>query len=520
MVAAGMERGLPAVNTLRRSMPGDANSTLTRRRLIQTGSAGAAAAALATAGPAAAATTKPKPRHADVIVVGAGYAGLTAAHRVAAAGKSVIVLEARNRVGGRSYNHPLPGGEWTELGATFVGPTQDHVIGLAKEMDVGLFPTYDEGNNVYRQDGMNLEYSDTGPLGTAPPDPTVLADVTLTVAQLDDMSTKVPIDAPWTAQSAVEWDSQSLQTWIENNTTPNPRFRDLIQIATEPIFGAEARQLSLLYVLFYIAASGNEKNPGTFERNFNTRGGAQQQRMLGGTQLVPIRLARRLGKKHVLLNAPARRIVQTKTGVRVESDNFDATGKRVILAVPPPLLRRIGFQPALPETRRQLTKNMPMGFLMKAEVFYDKPFWRAKGLTGQGLSDEGPITATFDISPLDGKPGILMCFIGGDRGKTFAKQSAAARRSAVLKSLAQLYGSEALKPTEYLEFSWVTQPWTRGCPVSLLAPKTLLRFGSAMRKPVGRIHWAGTETSTFWCGYLDGATRSGERAAAEVLEQI
>jgi monoamine oxidase len=501
-------------------MTRDENSGLTRRKLIQAGGAGAVAATLATAAPAGAATKRPKPRHADVIVVGAGYAGLTAAYRIAKAGKSVLVLEARNRVGGRSYNHELPGGEWTELGATFVGPTQDHVIGLAKEVGVGLFPTYDVGNNVYRQDGMNLEFSDTGPLGAAPPDPTVIPDIALAVAQLDDMSTKVPIDAPWTAQSAVEWDSQSLETWIENNTTPNPRFRDLIQIATEPIFGAEARELSLLYTLFYIAASGNEQNPGTFERNFNTRGGAQQQRMLGGTQLVPIRLAKRLGKSHVLLGAPARRIVQTKSGVRVESDNFSATGKRVIVAVPPPLLRRIGFEPALPETRRQLTRHMPLGFLMKAEVFYETPFWRAKGLTGQGLSDEGPITATFDISPPDGKPGILMCFIGGDRGRSFAKQSASARRAAVLKSLAQLFGNEALKPKEYLEFTWVTQPWTRGAPVSVLAPKTLLKFGSAMRKPVGRIHWAGTETSTFWCGYMDGATRSGKRAAAEVLERI
>jgi monoamine oxidase len=334
------------------------------------------------------------------------------------------------------------------------------------------------------------------------------------------MSTKVPLDAPWTAQSAEEWDSQSLYTWVKNNSTASPRFMDLLQIATEPIFGAEARDISLLYTLFYIAASGNEQNPGTFERNFNTRGGAQQQRMLGGTQLVPIRLAKRLGKKHVLLGAPARRIFQSKTGIRVESDNFSVYGKRVIVAVPPPLAQRIEYHPILPQTRRQLVQHMPMGTLLKAEVFYSKPFWRAKGLTGQGLSDEGPITATFDISPPDGRPGILMGFIGGDRARRFQVMSAAARRQAVLKSLAQLYGPEALKPTDYLEFSWVTQKWTRGCPVSVLAPKTLLRFGSALRKPVGRIHWAGTETSTYWCGYLDGATRSGERAAAEVLDRF
>jgi monoamine oxidase len=500
----------------------DQAPTYTRRRVIQAGTAAAVGAGLASAGPVAALTNNRTRRRADVVVVGAGYAGLTAAHRLAAAGKSVIVVEARNRVGGRTLNHRLPGGEWSELGATFVGPTQDHVIRLAKEMGVGLFNTYDQGNNVYRQDGTNLEYSDTSPLGIAPPDPAALPDVVATVAQLDDMSTKVPIDAPWTAQSAVEWDSQTIETWLKNNTsyTVNPRFRDLIQIATEPIFGAEARQLSLLYVLFYIAASGNEKNPGTFERNFNTRGGAQQQRMLGGTQLVAIRLAKELGKSNVLLGAPARRIVQSRTGVRVETDLLDVSGKHVVVATPPPLAGAIQYSPTLPAMRRNLTARMPMGYLMKAEVFYPKPFWRANGMTGQGLSDEGPITATFDISPPDGTPGILMCFIGGDRAKKFAKLSASARRAAVLKSLSQLYGAPALKPSEYLEFTWVTQRWTGGCPVSLLAPTTLLRFGAALRRPVGRIHWAGTETSTFWNGYMDGAVRSGERAAAEILDRI
>jgi monoamine oxidase len=497
-------------------MTADGHSTYTRRRLIQTGAAGAAAAALTGAAPVDARKRK---RTADVIVVGAGYAGLTAAHKVAAAGRSVIVLEARNRVGGRTLNHHLPGKEWSELGATFVGPTQDHVKALAKEMGVGLFPTYDDGQNVYRQDGINTMYSDTTPLGTAPPDALADADVALTVEQFDSMAATVPIDAPWTAQSAVEWDSQTLEDWAKNNTSysVNPHFRELVQIATEPIFGAEARQLSLLYVLFYIAASGNEHNPGTFERNFNTRGGAQQQRMLGGTQLVAIRLARHLGKAHVLLGAPARRIFQSTTGVRVESDDFSVHGKHVIVATPPPLAGRIEYHPGLPSRRTKLVQHSPMGTLLKAEIFYKKPFWRDQGLTGQGLSDEGPITATFDITPPDGSPGILMGFIGGDRARKFQREPPAARRKAVLTELSHLYGSEALKPTEYLEFSWVTQRWTRGCPVSLLAPGTLLKYGPALRKPVGRIHWAGTETSTYWNGYMDGAVRSGERAAAEVL---
>ncbi|MFL5782660.1 MAG: flavin monoamine oxidase family protein [Thermoleophilaceae bacterium] len=496
-------------------------ASYTRRRAIQAGTAAAAVAGLAGTAPAQGATRRRRARHADVVVVGAGYAGLTAAHQIAAAGKSVIVMEARNRVGGRAFNHELPGGKWSELGATFVGPTQDHVIRLAKQMGVKLFNTYDKGQNVYRQDGQNLNYSDTGPLGTAPPDPVVLPDVVKTVAQLDEMSTSVPVDAPWTAQSAPDWDSQTLYTWAKANSSGSPRFMDLLKIATEPIFGAEARDVSLLFTLFYIAASGNEKNPGTFERNFNTRGGGQQQRMIGGTQIVPIRLANRLGTKHVLLNAPARKIVQKKGGgVRVDSDKLSVSGKRVIVAVPPPLAGRIRYEPKLPNNRDQLTQRMPMGTLIKVEIFYDKPFWRADGLTGQGLSDEGPISATFDISPPDGKPGILMGFIGGDRARLWQSQPPKVRRARVLDELAKLYGPAARKPKDYLEFSWISEVWTRGCPVSVLGPGTLLEFGPSIRRPCGRIHWAGTETSTYWNGYMDGAVRSGERAAAEVLREI
>jgi monoamine oxidase len=498
----------------------EGSSSYTRRRLIQTGTAGAVAAGVAGAGPAEAKTAPSRPRKADVIVVGAGYAGLTAAYRLAARGKSVIVMEARRRVGGRAFNHNLPGGKWSELGATFVGPTQDRVLAITKAMGVKLFDTYDTGNNIYRAGGTNMPFSDTGPLGSAPPDPLVLADVTASVAQLDQMSTSVPVDAPWTAQSAEDWDSQTLYTWAKNNSSGSQRFMNLLQIATEPIFGAEARDVSLLFTLFYIAASGNESNPGTFERNFDTRGGAQQWRMVGGTQLVPLRLAKHLGARRILLNSPARRIVQSRGSVRVDSDKVSVQGKHVIVAIPPPLAGRIRYEPGLPQNRDQLTQRMPMGTLIKAEVFYDTPFWRADGLTGQGLSDEGPITATFDISPPDGKPGILMGFIGGDRARSFQALSPAKRRQAVLAELAKLFGPKALKPKDYLEFSWVTETWTRGCPVSVLGPGTLLELGPAIRKPVGRIHWAGTETSTYWNGYLDGAVRSGERAAAEVLGHI
>jgi len=192
-------------------------------------------------------------------------------------------------------------------------------------------------------------------------------------------------------------------------------------------------------------------------------------------------------------------------------------GQQVIVAVPPTLAGRIEYDPPLPPLRDQLVQHMPQGSLMKFEAIYPTPFWRAAGLTGQVVSESGPIKVTFDTSPADGSFGVMMGFIGGHEARVWENASDTDRQAAALQNLALYFGSQALHPSEIVEFNWSTEVWNRGCPVSVLAPGTLLDFGAALREPVGRIHWAGTETSTFWNGYMDGAVRSGERAAAEVL---
>src|SRR5437870_527383 len=242
---------------------------ITRRGLIGGAAAGAAIAALPKSGRAAV-------RSANVSVVGAGVAGLTAAREIVKAGRSVIVLEARDRVGGRVLNQPLDIGDYAELGGMFTGPTQDHIQALAAAVGVGTFPTYNTGNNVFFGPRGREEFPNNTPFGTAPPDPVVAGDIAASVAQLDQMSQSVPVDSPWTSSSAEQWDRQTLDTWLRANTSGNDEFMAVVSAATEAIFGCEARELSLLYTLFYIAASGNEQNPGTFERNFHTRGGAQE----------------------------------------------------------------------------------------------------------------------------------------------------------------------------------------------------------------------------------------------------
>jgi monoamine oxidase len=292
----------------------------TRRRLIQAGATTAAAGAVAAAPAQAAKRTRPR-RKADVIVVGAGLSGLQATRRVRAAGKSVLVLEAQNRVGGRTLNEDVGGGEVANLGGTFIGPTQDHIAAIVKELGIGTFPTYNTGNNVFvRSDGRRETFASNTPIfGTAPADPEIAADIALVVAQLDSMAAELDVKQPWAHPNAATWDSQTLDSWIRQNSTGNKEFLDLVSAACEPIFGAEAREISLLYTLFYIASSGNEQNTGTFERNFNTQGGGQETRIEGGAQLISIKMAKQLGKR-VILNAPVRRIDQGRFGVHVWTD--------------------------------------------------------------------------------------------------------------------------------------------------------------------------------------------------------
>jgi monoamine oxidase len=492
---------------------GSRSKGITRRRLIGTAAAGATTIALPATSRAA---TAGGSRAADVVVVGAGLAGLTAAREVAKAGRSVIVLEARDRVGGRVLNHSIGSGDYAELGGMFIGPTQDRMKALATEVSVGTFPTYNTGNNVFWANGRRLEYPSDTPFGTAPPDPVVAGDIALAVTQLDEMSKNVPVDSPWSSSSAEEWDRQTLDTWLREHTSGSAEFMAVTSAATEAIFGCEPRDLSLLYTLFYIAASGDEQNAGTFERNFNTAGGAQENRFIGGAQTVPLRVASQLGKK-IVLSAPVHRIEQSSSGVTVLSDTVTVTGKRVIVAIPPTLAGRIRYEPALPPLRDQLTQHMPQGTMMKFEAIYDKPFWRDKGLSGQVVSENGPVKVTFDTSPQDGTPGIMMGFIGGHEARAWQNRPADERRAAALRNLANYFGDEALNPSQVVEFNWSTEVWNRGCPVAVLAPGTLIDFGAALRTPVGRVHWAGTETSTYWNGYMDGAVRSGERAAQEVL---
>ena len=331
------------------------------------------------------------------------------------------------------------------------------------------------------------------------------------------MASQVPVHAPWEAPQAAAWDEQSVQTWMDANlATDGGRF--LVNVALEPLLGIAPAEPSLLFLLWYIACAGNETTRGTLERLVGTGGGAQETHFVGGSALIPVRMARQLGKR-VVLDAPVRRIVQGGRGVRVESERMSVRAKLAIVAVPPPLTDQIEFDPQVPG-RQQLGMRMPMGVLNKVAAVYDKPFWRAQGLSGQAVSDRGPGRTTFDVSPPDGSRGVLLAFVGADDARAWQAKRSADLFKAVLRRFATYFGNEALKPRGQAVMFWPLDPWARGGPTAYTTPGVLTRYGPALTTPFRRIHWAGAETASYWRGYMDGAVRSGERAAREVLDRL
>ena len=448
-------------------------------------------------------------KSADVLVVGAGLAGLTAARAVAEAGRSVLVLEARDRVGGRVVNADLGNGDIVEMGGEFAGPTQDRSLALAAELGIGTFPTYDTGLKVLHLAGKRGTYS-----GDIPRlNPLVLADVGQAQARLEAMAKKVPTDAPWTAAKAGAWDSQTFETWIRRNTASRST-RALLGLTAEAVFAAEPADLSLLHLLFY-AHSG-----GSMQQLIATTDGAQQDRFTGGSALIAEHQASRLSAGTVMLNAAVHSISFANGEVTAGTAAGQFNGKRIIVTVPPHLAGRIEYEPSLPLARQQLTQRAPMGSVIKCQVVYDEPFWRAEGLSGQAIGDGEGSRIVFDNSPPGGSPGVLLAFVEGDEARRLSPESAEVRRAAVVASMTRYFGPKAAKPAGYLELDWQQERWTGGCYGTLFGPNVWTKYGPALSAPVGPVHWAGTETSPVWCGYMDGAVRSGERAAAAVLAEL
>jgi monoamine oxidase len=443
---------------------------------------------------------------ADVVVVGAGLAGLAAARTLAAAGVAVVVLEARGRVGGRVVNADIGDGKVVELGGQFFGPTHRRFAELARSLGIAAFPTFDRGDRLIELRGMTTRYGGDIPRVALP----ALLDFAQARWRLNRMARAVPLGTPWMARKADAWDAQTVASWARRNVR-TAQGRALFELAVRMVWAAEPYELSLLHALSYVRGAG------TLDELMTTAGGAQQDRIVGGSQRLAARLADDLAGR-IRFDAPVRRLEWREDRVEAIAEEVTVAARRAVIAVPPPLVTRIAFEPPLPQDRDQLAQRMAQGSVTKCIAVYDEPFWRSDGLSGQASSTTPPIGATFDNSPPDGKPGVLLGFSVGRAARELARLPAGERRARVLERFVALFGPKARSARQYLEKDWTADPWSRGCYFGVTPPGALTSFPWELRSAIGPLHWAGAETAGEWYGSMDGAIRSGERAAAEILE--
>ncbi len=445
------------------------------------------------------------PASADVVVVGAGFAGLTAARELVKLGHDVVVLEGRARVGGRSSTTTIANIP-VDLGGTFVGPTQDAVLALAKELGCERAPTHNRGKNLIRWRGRVKSYRSTIPKLSI----IELLDVSRIQWRFERVCRRVPVEAPWTSPIAEILDSKTMDEWLRY-VHASASTRDLMAVMARVTWGCEPEEISMLHAVRYVKAAGG------LGRMLDVEGGAQQERFPQGTQQIALRMAEELGER-VVLDAPVRRIERRADGtLTVTSDRGAVTARAVVVAVPPAHRAGIEFDPELPPEHAKLPYHWPQGNLSKAYAAYDTPFWRANGYSGEAISDEGPVFITFDVSPDDGGPGILLGFTDA---RTFDSLPPAERREQSLAGFAALFGDNALKPIDYIDHCWGTEDFAPGGPTAAVPTGSWTTYGPWLRMPVDGIHWAGTETADRWTGFLDGAVRSGRRAADEVHAEL
>ncbi|WP_293307445.1 flavin monoamine oxidase family protein [Mycolicibacterium sp.] len=444
----------------------------------------------------------------DVVVIGAGLAGLTAARELSGMGFDVVVLEGRDRVGGRTAPATCAGVP-VDRGASFVGPTQDAVLKLAADLGCPTSPTYSQGANLIRWRGRVHRYHGTIPkLGLIG-----LLDIGRIQWQFERIARSISISEPWTSPKAAKWDAISLGGWLRS-VGATKGSRDLMAIMAKVTWGAEPDEVSMLHALRYVKTSGG------LDRMLDTAGGAQQDHFPGGSHQISARIAEELGAR-IRLGAIVSRIEwsageSSESAVAVHSSAGVVEARRAILAISPAQRQDIDIAPAPPIEYQQLSQRWPLGALTKAYAAYRTPFWRAKGLSGQALSDQGPVFITFDVSPEDG-PGILLGFTDPHGFDALPEDQ---RRATALGCFTALFGEEAANPIDYLDQRWGAEPFAPGGPTAAVPPGSWTQFGQLLRRPVGPLHWAGTETADEWTGFMDGAVRSGQRAAAEVAAAL
>ena len=444
----------------------------------------------------------------DVVVIGGGLAGLTATRELMRKGISVILLEARDRVGGRTHSVVESGGTLVEHGGQWVGPTQDRVLALINELGLETFTQYSDGENLQYSHGTHLRYHGAIPTG----DPMQAADLVDAMVELTSKAMEIDPSAPWNHPHASILDSMTVETWIASQQYCDGA-KDWIRTLCRALFPAEPGEISLLHALFYFRSGGG------VEKMIGTINSAQETRVSLGAQEISNRLAQQLGDR-LRLNCPVVRIDHSDSGAVIHHEHGSIAAKRVIVAVPLVLAGRIRYSPPMSGVRDQLTQRSFMGSVLKVHVVYSSPFWRESGLSGHITSDTGKVQITFDQSHPDRSEGVIVGFMDSHLGRIATQMSYEDRKAEVIADLVRLLGEQAANPIAYYEKAWIDEEYSRGAYVGMMTPGTWSTLGPLRREPVGVIHWAGTETAIIWNGYMDGAIRSGEDAAEEVLSSL
>ena len=443
----------------------------------------------------------------DAIIIGAGYAGLAAAKILLESGKNILVLEARERVGGRIHTQFLEDGNYVDLGGQWIGPGQERMYALAKEYGISTFATYDKGKSILYFNNKRRQYK-----GIIPPLPLfALLSLDAGIKKITKLAKKINEGEPWLSEHATAYDSISLKEWMEQQMK-NETARRMFTVAAEAIYATDTGDISFLHALHYIKTNID------FDFLMNIKKGAQQDRILGGAQSICNKIAAQLGER-LQLNKPVQQIEQGVDDVTVNGEGFTYSAKKIIIAIPPAVVEKIHFEQPLPPSRQQLISASFMGAVFKCYGIYPTPFWRARNLNGLCAAPDELVSVTFDNSPANGSRGILMGFALGNKAKALQALSEGDRKAAVVKCFTRLLGEEAASPELYLDKSFTDEPWSKGCYAGMFPVQALTTHAVSLATPTGHIHWAGTETSAQFNGYMEGAVRSGERAAAE-LNQI
>ncbi|KAL4779260.1 hypothetical protein BJX76DRAFT_365447 [Aspergillus varians] len=452
---------------------------------------------------------------ADVLIIGAGLAGLTAAHDVIRAGLSCIVLEARDRVGGKTWSQRTSDGKGViDLGAAWINDTnQSRVYALAKRYGAELIEQNTQGNGILEDwDGNVLSF----PYGEVPNFDEATRN---NVAEIRDMC---------------EADCQALDIWRPRNTALDAltleaylRSRGASDAAlgtaavwTRAMLGVEPCDISALYFLNYCKSGG-----GLLIMRSDRKDGGQYLRIRGGTQTFSKGLAASLPNNVVRLESPVHTVVrEIGSSVKVQTSGSVFSARKVITTVPGPVLKTIAFHPPLPPAKRAWVESLYYGYYTKAMMEFKSPFWVARGFCGLANSFIGPAGVIRDSCiPQDNKF-VLTCFMGGEPGRAWAALSTPEREKTLLAQLSRLYGVSNLED-QFLQmtaYEWAHDEFAGlGCPCTSMPPGVLDTLGgNGLRAPIGNLHFAGTETAGEWKGYMEGAIRSGERAAAEVVKDL